>query len=134
MLGQSVESMMRDFEMCAVQQCLYTSQMSFLFVNNFGDFPINSSSRMSLDQIVSILLRHYNSETPKLQIKSETDSLDLIAFMRKKNCSDHSEGLTMLVHHINYLSPQLPIGFGDAQYKSKTLRRAVMRYNRASRL
>ena len=84
---------------------------------------------MPYEQIVAIMRRHYNSETRKLQLQSEMDSLDLASFMRKKQISDSSQGLMMIVNHINALAPQLPDCFGNESHKTRYLRKAVMSFD-----
>ena len=74
---------------------------------------------MTFDQILAIMTRHCNSETRKLQIQSEVDSLDLSAFMTKHQVSDYSDGITKIVNHINALAPQLPNGLGDDAHKTR---------------
>ena len=128
---QSVDNLIRDFEICSVQQSLDQAQMSLFFVNALADparqyFLTHCSSHMPFEQRVSIMRRHYSSDTRKLQIQSEMDSLDLPSFMSKHNIVDNSHGLSKLVDHINALAPQLPTGFGDDSHKTRYLLRAVM--------
>ena len=128
---QSVDNLIRDYEICAAQQCLDPAQMSLFFVNALADparqfFLTHCSVSMPFDQIATQMRRHYNSETKKLQLQSEVDGLDLMVFMQKNHISDIAEGLTRLVDHINALGPQLPQGFGDDAHKTRYLRRAVM--------
>ena len=80
---------------------------------------------MDYSHIIAIMRRHYNSETRKLQLQSEVDSLDLSSFMRKHQITDQSMGLAKLVDRINVLAPQLLHGFGDDQHKTRYLRRAA---------
>ena len=129
---QSVDNLIRDYEICAAQQCLNPSQMSLFFVNALADparqfFLTHCSPSMPFEQIAAQMRRHYNSETRKLQLQSEMDSLDITAFMQKHHITDQAEGLTRLVDYINALAPQLPSGFGDDPHKTRYLRRAVMR-------
>ena len=105
--------------------------MSLFFVNALEDparqlFLTNCSSNMPFEQIVSIMKRHYSSETRKLQIQSEMESLDLEFFMNKNQITDNSIGLSKLVDYINSRTNQLPAGFGDDSHKTRYLRRAVM--------
>ena len=105
--------------------------MSLFFVNALGDparqfFLTHCSPRMPFDQIATHMRRHYNSDTRKLQLQSEMDSLDLGAFIRKHNLTENSVRLTKIVHHINALAPQLTADFGDDLHKTRYLRRAVM--------
>lgn len=72
--------------------------------------------------------RYYNSETKKLLIQLETDSLDLSVLMSKHQQTDYGDNLAKLVNHINALAPQLPQGFGGDSYKTLYLRRAVKRH------
>ena len=81
---------------------------------------------MPFDQITNRMRRHYSSDTRKLQIESEMDSLDLQSFMHKRKITDYVSGLTQTVDHINVLAPQLPGGFNDDAHKTRYLRRAVM--------
>ena len=107
--------------------------MSLFFVNALADparqyFLTHCSSHMPFGQIVSMMRRHYSSDTRKLQVQSEMDSLDVPSFMSKHNIADNSRGLSKLVDHINSLSPQLPTGFGDDPHKTRYLRRAAMSF------
>lgn len=83
---------------------------------------------MPFEQIALQMRRHLSSETRKLQLQSEMDSLDIASFMSKNNITDQGEGLRRLVNHINALAPQLPAGFGDDPHKTRYLRRTVMRF------
>lgn len=117
-----------------MQQCLDPSQMSLFFVNALADparqfFLTHCSSRMTFGQIVSTMQRSYNSETRKLQLQPEMDSMELSSFMHKHKLSNFAEGLAKLLDCIDVLAPQLPKGFGDDQHKARYLRRAVMRYD-----
>ena len=107
--------------------------MCLFFVNALADiarqfFLTHCSPSMPLNQIVSQMRRHYNSDTRQLQLKSEIDSLSFPAFMRKQQLPDIWTELFRLVDHINVLAPQLPHGFGDDPHKARYLRRAVMGY------
>ena len=128
---QSIDTLLRDYEICAEQQCLDPSQMSLFFVNALADparqfFLNNCSTSMPFEDIASHMQRHYNSETRKLQNQSEMDSLELTSFMHKHGVTDLGDGLTKLVNHINALAPQLPAGFGDDAHKTRYMRRAVL--------
>lgn len=106
--------------------------MSLFFVNALADsarqhFLTHCSPTMPFDQIVQNLKRHYNSDSRKLQLQSEVDSLELQSFMSKNQITDASACLTKLVDHVHALAPQLPEGFGNDSHKSRYLRRAVMR-------
>ena len=130
---QSVDILIRDYEICAVQQCLDPTQMSLFFVSALSDpaqqfFLTHCSSRMPFDQIVTHIRRHFNSESRKLSLLSDMDSLNLVTFMKKYEISNHSLGLKKIIDHINALAPQLPRGFGDNAHKTRYLRRAVMRF------
>ncbi len=74
--------------------------------------------------------RHYNSETLKLQLQSEMDSLELKSFMRRHKSSNHTERLAKLVDYIKILASQLLEGFGDDQHETQYLLRALMSYDR----
>ncbi len=68
---QSIDNLVRDLEICFVQQCLDPHQMSLFFVNALDNptryfFLTQSSTRMSFAQIASIMRRHYNSDTRQL--------------------------------------------------------------------
>ena len=98
--------------------------MPLLFENAVADparqfFLTHCSSRMPFDQINSHMQRHFNSESRKLTLQSDMDSLNLSSFMNKHNKSDNSQGLAKLVDHINALDPQLPEGFGDDAHKTR---------------
>ena len=128
---QSVDTLLRDYEICAEQQCLDPTQMSLFFVNALADparqyFLTHCSTSMPFDLIATHMRRHYNSETRKLQNQSEMDSLELTSFMHKHGVTDLNDGLTKIVNHINALAPQLPTGFGDDAHKTRYLRRAVL--------
>lgn len=128
---QSIENLIRDFQICAEQQYLSAPQMSLFFVNTLADparqfFLTHCSPHMPFEQIATQMRRHYNSESKKLQLQSEMDSLDLTTFMHKHQLVDFGTGLTKLVDYINALAPQLPTGFGDDPHKTRYLRRAVM--------
>ena len=130
--GQSIDNLLRDYRICAAQQCLNAGQLSLFFVNALADparehFLTHCSPTMPFEQIATHMRRHFNSETRKLQLQSEMDSLDIASFMNKNKITDQGEGLRRLVDHINALAPQLPAGFGDDQHKTRYLRRAVMR-------
>ena len=107
--------------------------MSLFFISALADparefFLSNCSPSMPFNEIVSKMHRHYNSETRKLQLQSEMDSLDIGEFMKKRSMTDVSEGLIEICGHINALASQLPSGFGDDAHKTRYLRRAVMRF------
>jgi len=128
---QSIENLISDFQICAEQQYLSAPQMSLFFVNTLADparqfFLTHCSPHMPFEQIATQMRRHYNSESKKLQLQSEMDSLDLTTFMHKHQLVDFGTGLTKLVDYINALAPQLPTGFGDDPHKTRYLRRAVM--------
>ncbi len=106
--------------------------MSLLFVNALADparqhFLTHCLPTMPFDQTVTIMWHHYNSDTWKLKLQSEVDSLELLSFLRKHHIADVSEGLTKLADHITALASQLSAGFGDDTHKIRHLRRAVMR-------
>ena len=84
---QSIDNLIRDYEICAIQQCLDRHQLSLFFINDLADpapqyFLRYCSSRMSFDQIAATMRKYYNSDTKKLQLQSEIDSIDLTSFMR----------------------------------------------------
>ena len=94
---QSINNLIRDFEICADQQSLNPAQMSLFFVNALADparqfFLTNCSTHMEIDEITKVMSRHYNSETRKLQLQSEMDSLDLSSFMHERQITDNSLG------------------------------------------
>ena len=77
-------NLIRGIETCATQHMLEPSQLSLFFVYALADpagqfFWAACSSRMTFDQIGASMKRHYNSESRKLQLQSEMDSLDLSA-------------------------------------------------------
>ena len=79
---QSVDNLIRDYEICTAQQCLEPSQMSLFFVNALADparqfFLTHCSPHMNFEQIAALMREQYNSETTKLQLQSEMDSLDI---------------------------------------------------------
>ena len=128
---QSIDTLLRDYEICANSSALDPAQMSLFFVNALADparqfFLTHCSTSMPFDHIASQMRRHYNSETRKLQNQSEMDSLELTSFMHKHGVTDLNDGLTKIVNHINALAPQLPAGFGDDAHKTRYLRRAVL--------
>ena len=82
---------------------------------------------MPFEQITSIMRHNFNSESRKLTLKTDIDSLNLYTFMKKADLRDYSQSLSKLVDRINALAPQLPQGFGDDAHKTRYLRRAVMR-------
>ena len=107
--------------------------MSLFFVNALADparqfFLTHCSSRMPFDQITSQKRRYFNSESRKLRLQSDMDSLNLSSFMNKHNVSDYSQGLAKRVNHINALAPELPQGFGDDAHKTRHLRRAIRQF------
>ena len=131
---QSINNLIRDFEVCAVQQCLDKSKMSLFFVNDLVDparqfFLTHCFSRMQFDEIIAHMRRRYESDTRQLQLQSEMDSLSLPSFMHKRRITEITSGLAMLVDYINALAPQLPRGFGDDAHKTRYLLRAVMSYD-----
>ncbi len=131
---QSIDNLIREIEICAVQQSLDPSQMSLSLVNAVADpvrqiFLTSCSSRISFEQIVSSMRRHCNSETHKLQKQSEMDSMELISFIHRHKFSNYTDGLAKLVDYINILAPQLPQGFSDDQHKTRYLRPAVIDYD-----
>lgn len=131
--GQSIDNLIRDYEIFAVQQCLDRHQLSPFFINALADparqyFQQYCSSRMLFDQIASTMRRHYNSDTNKLQLQSEMGSIDLTSFMLKNNVQDISSGFSKLIDHINALALQLQKGFGDDMHETRYLRRVVSRY------
>lgn len=80
--NEAVNNLIRDLHICAVQQALGPAQMSLFFINALSDparqfFISNCSSDMPFEPIATIMRRQYNSDTRKLQIHSEMDSLDL---------------------------------------------------------
>lgn len=106
--------------------------MSLFFDNALAglarqNFLTYCSRTMPFHQIFQNMERHYNSDTRKLQLQSEVDSLDLQKFMNKHQIVDTSTGLTKLVDYINVLAPQLPECFGNDSHKTIYLGRAVMR-------
>ena len=130
---QSINNLIRDYEICASQQSLDSSQMSLFFINALAYparefFLSNCSPSLPFNEIVSRMHRHYNSETRKLQLESEMDSLDLGEFLKKRSMADVSEGLIKIRDHINALASQLPSGFGDEAHEARYLRRAFMRF------
>ena len=62
-----------------------------------------------------------------VQIHSEMDSIYLESFTTKKNMPESSKGLTRLVDPMNTLALQFPKAFSYEGYKTRCLRRAVMR-------
>ena len=90
---QLIDSITRDCEICAIQQCLDQQQMSMFFINALEDpsrqyFLANCNSQMEYSQNIPIMRCHYNSETRKLQLQSDVDSLELGSFMRKHHIND----------------------------------------------
>ncbi len=74
---------------------------------------------MLFEHIASLMRRHYNSETRKLQLQSEMDSTEQAKFMRKHKIDNFADELTKLVDYINILAPQFPQRFGDGQHKAR---------------
>ena len=106
--------------------------MSLFFINALAGparLLTHCSSNIEYNQIISIMRRHYNSETRKLQLQSEMYSLELAAFMRKNQITDHTRCLEKLINRINDLALQLPLNFGDDNHKTRYLRHAVMRFD-----
>ena len=73
----------------------------------------------------------YSSETRKLQVQSEMDSLDLTLCMHNNDIKNARIRLTRIIDRINSLAPKLPAGFGDDAHKTRYLRRSVMGQDRA---
>ena len=78
---QSINNVIRDFEICAVQQCLDPPQMSLFFINILKDparqfFLTHCSSNMNYSEIVSIMRRHYNSETRNCSFSPKSKGLN----------------------------------------------------------
>ena len=101
--------------------------MSLFFVNAPTDparqFFLNNCNTSTLyEKIVTIMRRYYNSETRKLQLQSEMDSPDLAYFMCKKQISDSSQGLIMIVNHVDAQAPEFPGGFGNDFHMTRYLR------------
>ena len=123
-LTQSMDNLIRDFYICSVQQALNPSRMSLFSVNALADPArqyslTHCSSNMSSQEIVTIMRRQYSSETRKLQIQSEMDSLDLSVYMHNNDIKNARIGLSRIIEPINSLDPQLPAGFGDDAHKNR---------------
>ena len=85
----SFSNLIRDYEICVVEQSLTTEQKSLFFVNTLVDparqfFLIKCSLDMPYEQVSSVMLRQYGSETSMLQLESEIGVLHLSASMEKK--------------------------------------------------
>ena len=130
---QAIDALIRDFEICCHQQSLNPAEMSLFFVNALADparrfFLTHCSKSMPYDQMISVMRRHYNSETRKLQLQSKMEGLDLGSFMQKNQIADYAQALVQMVDHMNSPALQLPAGFGDDAHKTRYLRKAVMRF------
>ena len=104
---QSVKNLIRDYK----HKCIG------FFINTLADtarefFLSNFSPSMPFNEIEARIYSHYNSETRKLQLVSEMDSLELATFMRKCSISDLSVGLVKICNHINALASKISSGLG----------------------
>ena len=130
-LTQSIDNLISVFHVYSVQQALNLSQMSLFIVDSLADparqyFLTHCSSNMPFQEIVNIMRWRYSSETRKLQIQFEMDSLDITVHIHDNDIKKARIGTTRIIDRINSLAPQLPAGFGDDAHKIRYLRRAVM--------
>ena len=94
---QLFNNLIHDFKVCASKQNRSAPQMSLFFVNALADpardfFFFHCSLSTLFDEIVALMRCHYNSETRKLQLQSEIDSLDLGVSMQKNEIRSFSDG------------------------------------------
>ena len=73
---------------------------------------------MLYQEIVSVMIHRYSSETRQLQLQSEIECLELSSFMRKHQYTDESISISKLIDHINALSPQLRLSSRADEHKT----------------
>ena len=86
-LEQAVDNLIRDFEICSIQLCLYEGQKSLFFINALEDlahelFLGECLSRMLFEEVADKMRHHYNSDSRKSALKSKMDGLELSLFMQ----------------------------------------------------
>lgn len=74
------------------------------------------------------MLSEYASDARQLQVKGTLEAFRLRSFMKEKDITDITEGLTKLVDHINELTSQCPVDFRSDDHKVDYLRKAVTEY------
>eukprot|EP00171_Calliarthron_tuberculosum_P004009 IDg4009t1 len=82
----------------------------------------------SFDDVVTLMMGEYNSDSRQLQVQSSLENLRLSKFMAEKEISSLSDGLNKMVEHIECLTPQCPLGFRGDSNKVKFLRSAVLKF------
>jgi len=84
---QSIELLIRDYEVVAEHQSLTNSEISLFFVNALADparsfFLNHYNQNMQYSEITSHMRRHYNSKARKLAIQSEIDGREIESYMK----------------------------------------------------
>lgn len=70
-------------------------------------------------------LCEYTGDARQLQVKWTLEPLRLRSFMKEKEVTDITEGLTKLFDHINALTPQCPFDFWSDAHIADYLRKVV---------
>ena len=101
----------RVYNVCAIQLQLSEYQKADFFVNVFSGpartfFFENARNDMTYDDVATLIVQEYDSDARQLQVHSELDNLRLDVHMAEKGITEHSAGLTSVVHEINALTPQ----------------------------
>ena len=132
-LTQSIELVLRDYNVCARQHKLSRTQMADYFVNILDGpartfFFNNARNEMTFSDMASMMVREYNSDARQLHVKGILEGLRLQKFMAEHNIANVSQGLTKLINLIEELTPQCQPQFRSDAHKVSFLRKAILGY------
>ena len=83
---------------------------------------------MTFDDIATMMVREYNSDTRQLQVQGKLELLRLDKFMDEHDVKDVSEGLTKIFNLIEDLTPQCQSQFRSDSENIVFLRKAILGY------
>ena len=137
-LTQSIEFTIRDYNICAIQLELSAAQKTSFFVSAFSGpartfFFQNASHDMDFEALADMMIEEYDSDARQLAVQSELEKLRIEKYMKEKEITTVSEGLSSLVDRLNALTPQCPKNFRHDSNKIRFLRSAVVGHPWASR-
>ena len=101
-IKQSIDMVLRDYNVCARQLKLSHRQKADYF-SNILDGPArtfffnNARDDMSFGEMASMMLKEFNSNSRQLQAQGTLEALRLDKFMAENNINTISEGLTKIV-------------------------------------
>ena len=129
---RSIRNVIRDYDVCAMQQALRPKQKAEYFINVFSGsardfFFDNCTTSMNYIELVQVMLSEYDSDARQLEAQSELEMLSIEKIMREEDVTSLNVGLDRLVTRVNNLTPQCPEQFRSEKHKVRYLRAAVLK-------